>query len=487
MRKLSIKLVLVLIGIFLIFSLGIKNYIQNDVDLLLQDNTLLYLQDALSLLGEKVPADMLSNLEKRGFRVTKITLEGDVLYDSALQKIDENLLYKEEFKKNAAYRFDTNLGKHYYFATRRFSDSYLRIGRPADEAPEKKLLLQFYKYFFFGAVILGLVALLFMESIFGSLKEILHFTKSFGSGNYQARINYFGGGDMEVITASLNDMARTIKQNYAELKSREDVIETVILNFPLGVALLDSKGRIELCNPQLEILLGTTIKQGKMYYENFFHSRVIETIKASYDSQDTISVKIPFISLEREAIYELSCHHVESKVLLVIIDISEKEKLNMLKDQFISDVTHEFKTPISIILGYTEIIETRLAGKELTYIQKIKGALGRLTEIIHDLVKLEKIEHAHLFGNLEKLSIDAILSRAAELLFPLAERKGITLEMNISEPSPTLQGAEEILYHCFYNLIENAIKYHDKEKGKVEITVRQDDEMVEISVCDNGP
>jgi signal transduction histidine kinase len=138
-------------------------------------------------------------------------------------------------------------------------------------------------------------------------------------------------------------------------------------------------------------------------------------------------------------------------------------------------------------MGYMDILEEKVTEEDRYYFHKIKNSLNRLIEIINDLVKLEKIEYANLFGDFEQVSLEKVSNRAIEILKPLADRKNIELRLKENKPEISIRGIEEILYYCVYNLMENALKYHEPGSGYVKVELQDEKEMIRILICDDGP
>lgn len=484
MKKIRLSLIFTLVAVFLIFIFGMVSLLKSSLVDVFNKQKIRGLKITLELMGEKFSQIDPKKVEKSGLRLTLILSNGDVFYDS-LKDFSDNLLYKPEIHYGSAVRKDG--GKTYLYAAVKVREGYIRLGAEEETHFLSFLTDDFYKYGFLGCAILIFVALFLTESILVPIKEIIVFAKNLKEGRYGARLYVQGTKDMELVSRSLNQMAETIEENHEELKRRQEMIESVILNFPLGIALLDEKGRVEICNPGLEILLNHHLTPHRVYYETFFHSKVIEVLKEVYETKNDVRINIPVVQMDRNAVYELYCHYLDGKVILIIADTTEKEKLNQLKGQFISDITHEFKTPITIILGYLEILEEKLDEKGRYYLNKTKTSLNRLTEIINDLVKLEKIEYAHLFGGLKEIHLKPLTEKAVELLKPLADKKNIQISLSSAKSDIFTQGVEEIIYYSIYNLIENAVKYNDKPEGLIGISLSETESSVIFSICDNGP
>ncbi|HOJ49281.1 MAG TPA: ATP-binding protein [Spirochaetota bacterium] len=416
------------------------------------------------------------------YKITIFDEDGIVTYDSLNENKGENFLYKEETTKGFSLKKDADNIETLYVVKKK-NKEYIRIAKRF-EYPSN--IFSLIEYLIFAIVLGGLVIALFTETTFTPISYIINFTKEIEKGNYKARITYFGEKDIEFIAKTLNHMAEAIDKRDEELKNRTKMLTEFIKNLPIGIALIDRHGKIVMCNPILEIMTNSNITENKYYYETIRNSKIIELINLSFEKK-SVNLKIPVETNEDFIIYNFATYNVDGNIILIASDITEEEKLSRLKSRFISDVTHEFKTPLSIILGYTEILNERVSGEEKYYVNRIKLNIERLNEIISDLVKIEKIEDLNLFASKKELVINDIIKLVIKDLSSFAERKNIKLIFE-EKKEAKIDGIEELLYYSFYNIVENGIKYHDKkENGYVRINIEDNEETLNIYITDNGP
>lgn len=475
--------------VFIVMLFGFLSFFKGHYQKMLIAQNQDKLKTVSDILLDHLSENDIKSLQSNKINITVFTFEKKVLYHTL--KDEEPREYTEQDLKLA---FTTRIKQvkgdkiQVVSVTRKLKNTVVRLELEENSEMLEPFISRFYEYAVLGFSFLLLLGFIFMENLLGPLKAIINFAKEFGKKNYEARINHFGKGELQIISQSLNQMAQMVDSNYKERKKRQALIEILIFNLPLGLALLDEEGNIEVYNPKLEIAFDTKIRAKKKYYENFYHSKIVESVKKCYDEEHVINTQIQLVSTDQEkAIYDLTCYYIRGKVIIVTSDLTEKEKLNRLKEQFISDVTHEFKTPISIIMGYMEILDEQLTEENKYYFGKIRNSLDRLLEIINDLIRLEKIEYANLFGDFKQINLNKPLKKAIEVLSPAAERKKMNIKVLSGDKAIFVKGIEEIIYYCFYNLMDNAIKYYDKEGDDLTIDIAEVDDMVQITVCDSGP
>ncbi len=174
--------------------------------------------------------------------------------------------------------------------------------------------------------------------------------------------------------------------------------------------------------------------------------------------------------------------------VLVLHDITEVRRLEAVRRDFVANVSHELKTPLTAIKGYVEtLIEGGLDDREnnLRFLRKVETHANRLTALITDLLSLSRIESGEAVSKRETVFVGEVLSASMNRLFPSAERKGLRFGTRKVEPGLKILGDPEALNQIFDNLIDNAIKYTESG-GRVEVSLFQKNGKVVIEVEDDG-
>lgn len=164
---------------------------------------------------------------------------------------------------------------------------------------------------------------------------------------------------------------------------------------------------------------------------------------------------------------------------------SELQKNEVLKTDFISNLSHEIKTPLAVIKNYSSL----LTSKDLTeeekqkYTEIIKKATSRITDLITDILKLNKLENQEIKEQKESFSLNQALEECVLTFEEKLEQKNIELICNFDEV--TITNCKSMLDTVWSNLISNAIKFTN-ENGKIEISVKDQGKSVQVKVKDNG-
>ena len=159
-------------------------------------------------------------------------------------------------------------------------------------------------------------------------------------------------------------------------------------------------------------------------------------------------------------------------VVMMIVDANEEARLELIRREFSANVSHELKTPLTTILGYSQLINSGIAKDEdiKTFTQKIEKESSRLLRLIEDIIKLSKLdEENYSEKTTEEISVADIIREVSEMLLPKAEEKGVSISVDMDNSCINAPLGE--VSELIYNLVENAIKYN-KDNGKIDITLK---------------
>ena len=175
-------------------------------------------------------------------------------------------------------------------------------------------------------------------------------------------------------------------------------------------------------------------------------------------------------------------------ILAIVKDITERKKVESLRKEFVSTVSHEFRTPLTLISGFIEMLkmydnlppEDRNRSLEILEIET-----ERLKKLISELLLLSKMENKISTERQGTIDVEKMLRQVLTVLAPLAEKKRQTLEAGISLKGLTISGNETWLFHAIHNLVENAIKF-TQEGGSILVEASLNGTELAIAVSDNG-
>lgn len=171
---------------------------------------------------------------------------------------------------------------------------------------------------------------------------------------------------------------------------------------------------------------------------------------------------------------------------LLVIDITDRKRLEEQRQEFTANVSHELKTPLQSIMGAAELMQSGLvASSDIpSFAGKIRQQSSRLITLIEDIIFLSKLDDAHADLLKETFSLQAVIEDVFEILKDKAQQKQVELEFKGSDV--LFYGVSRYIYELIYNLTDNAIGYSDKIPGKVLVTLKEKGNNAIIAVEDNG-
>jgi two-component system phosphate regulon sensor histidine kinase PhoR len=315
-------------------------------------------------------------------------------------------------------------------------------------------------------------------------------------GNYRARTKVNRLDNAGMLASSINMLAENLQELTKSHEIQQDRLGALIENMGEGLILIDSRGYINLINKgYIDIFhIHSQDFLNKQYYEVIANDEVCHLIAEVFRTEQKVSkqIRIPF-SIERKyfVVYGvpiIGVSNVWKGVLLVFHDITEIKKLEQMRKDFVANVSHELKTPVTSIKGFTEtLLDGAMNNKETleSFLSIILKESDRLKSLIQDLLELSKIEQQGFQLNLQQVDLHSLLKEVLNLLAGKAEAKNIQLEFYCKQEHVLIKGDFDRLKQVFINLIGNAITYTPPE-GDVKVILLDYEENVRIHVKDTG-
>jgi len=331
----------------------------------------------------------------------------------------------------------------------------------------------------------------YVKPIEKSIDTINHLVK----GNYRARMHHPTNGISGELSRKVNALARSLSELSIHEQMQAEQLSTVINNTESGLVLIDDKGYIHLVNRKILSMFGQTEKDyiGYLYYEVFDHERIHETVQQTFLYEK--NVKQPLIQKKQQQKRYIEIvgapifneRHMLKGAVLVFYDITEYKRLEVMRRDYVANVSHELKTPITSIKGFAEtILEGDIQHEEEKryFLEIIYDESKRLQLLVEDLLTLSSLEKDEFQLNLSSVNVGSLLDEVIPMIEQRAKQTNITLQTYIDEDI-TLKADREKLKQIFINLLANAISY-TLNQGKVTLIVEEKDSDVKITVQDTG-
>lgn len=426
-------------------------------------------------------------------RFTLINNKGNVLYDNE-QTTNENHLNRAEVKaalengEGYSTRYSETMKSNFiYYATKLNDDLIIRSSVPINTM--KVLQKENIKYC--GAILVLvitfsiLLSLRLVRIVIEPVKNLENVTLKMANGDYKIRANVKTNDELGTLGNSFNNMADQLQIKIHEVVEKQTKLESILKSMDSGVVAVDNNNNVISINPYAEVLLG--IKKN-IIGECLFDYVADYDISTFLDQDDDMDKEIKILHpIERNLKIKKSniVDGVEKMGKVITFqDITDMKRVELMRTQFVANVSHELKTPLTSIKGFAETL--RFVKDDETR-EKFLGIIDkeaeRLTRLINDILVLSNIE-SNLIADVDEFLPGTVLEDVMNIMRKIAFNKGIKLEFEDNN-SELIFGDKDKFYQLVLNLIENAIKY-SKDKGNVKVLSYNKAGYYCFEVIDNG-
>lgn len=434
---------------------------------------------------------------KSEYRVTFIDEQGKALADSQ----DNSVI----FENNNRFKLENGKNYPYYHIVKIGDVKILEIFTEAIEYDGKKIIpilskeLTYFNDFqkgiiltiIYGVLISGLLSLLMSYFVVGkTVKPIIELTKiakNIAYGDLEGEVKIVSNDEIGELAKTFNFMSEKVKQLLKKIELKANELQNIIDNLQSAVFVIRRNGEIILINK-------FAIEELKIErkYNNIFEYQELEKLKLKIkkiiENNEELDTKIEF----QEKIYRMKIRYIlgeEEQVLITLQNITNIEMVEKLRREFVSNASHELKTPITVISGFIETIKLGHVKdeKQLFYfvdiMEKEIKRLGVLTDNLLQLSRTEKISEEK--KEYKDLNLRKTLEAIIAIFSSIATRKKILVEKDIQIDTIKTTISEEWLRTVVGNLVDNAIKY-SKDGTRVLIEASLINKRLIISIKDSG-
>jgi two-component system phosphate regulon sensor histidine kinase PhoR len=295
-------------------------------------------------------------------------------------------------------------------------------------------------------------------------------------------------------TSTLDDMALRVDEKVKELSQERTQLAAILSTLVEGVIAVDHGGRVLFLNPAAEAMFDVTSGsiKGRAVLEVLRHNALHEVIQQTLQEQRSVTQEITIHSPQERTLMvqalPVSYGEERTGVLAALDDISELRRLERVRQEFVANVSHELKTPLTAIKGYVEtLLEGALEDKthNREFLKIIEEHSRHLSLLIDDVLDLSAIEAKRVDYRFEPVSVAEVTAKIIKGLAPMAKAKEVKIDNQLSEKLPKVRADKDKLAQVLMNLIDNAIKFNITG-GRVEIDGISEDDKISISVKDTG-
>ncbi len=374
-------------------------------------------------------------------------------------------------------------------------DLALRLALPLQRIDEK--VRGFQKYLWLLAATVGLLALGLMawgaRRVMRPLTELTLAAEAVAGGNYQRAIPHQGADELATLGRSVEHMRRELLDRMSELQENSQRLETVLSSMVEGVLAVNTDQRVLFANQASRELLGMEAPEvvQRPLVEVTRHRVVrdvaVEAIRTgSTVERDFETVRVPRRRLALRATPLPG--RPSPGAVIVLYDLTELRRLEALRREFVANVSHELKTPLSAIKAYAETL--RLGALDdprhnRHFVERIEEQADRLHQLILDLLHLARVESGRQAYDIRQVAFDSVIAACETLYREQAAAKELDLEFQLPETPIWVQADEDGLRTILDNLVVNALQY-TPPGGRVTVRVRGEAGTAVLEVEDTG-
>ncbi len=352
------------------------------------------------------------------------------------------------------------------------------------------------------AIILGVMLVLttsagiiIARSITKPIDSVMDVTRRLGEKDYSSRVNTKVSGEIGELSSAVNTLAANLQRQMKEIQENEQQLTSIMSNMVSGVMLVNQDGKVELINSAMEKFfsqhsenvvgqpfdkVGEGIGLGELIRQVFEdNSKIHDEVHSYYPEERIMDAHLaPYYGQGWQ----------QKGVIIVLHDITDIRRLEKMRSDFVANVSHELKTPVTSVRGFSETLlsgEVQDEETEKQFLTIIHDESQRLDRLIRDLLNLSKIERQEIPLNIETIDLTELIHETAVTLQGSAEQKQTQLILPNEDKKVMLEADRDRIRQIILNLLANGINY-TLDDGTVEVSLRENLYEIRLIVSDNG-
>ena len=431
-----------------------------------------------------------------GARVTRISLDGEVLYDSGGQSgyyLDQpDVIRAISAGAGEEISFTGRLAQMQVAVSVRQGDSILRLTK-------SQTVFRNGDWGLFAALmcILLVVAIyisfVMARRIVTPISQLSNAAQSIIDGHASVNLRLENYSELNQLLRTLQSMNTRLQDIVEKLQHKSAELESIIAHMLNGLIAVDGQLHVVQMNGAAKHMLGVTGNvEGKHVLEATGNSRLEAGLQEAMEHEELFTLELPVRAAPRHRLIRLYISPLEHEdesigAVALLEDITELRNLEQMRTDFAANVTHELKTPLTSIRGFVETLQAgAIEDPEMAkrFLDIISMETDRLSRLINDVLSLSSMENGRVRVPTERLSLGKRAGDVCLMLDKSAKNKNI--ELNVDEGEDTFIIAnDDHVKQLLINLIDNAIKY-TLEGGKVFVKVEHVEDKVLLHVKDTG-
>lgn len=432
-------------------------------------------------------------------RITVIAASGDVVADSdAIASEMENHADRPEVleaPEACVERYSETMKRHLLYYSVRIDEGWtVRVSMPMDVLGSAMNSMRWTAAFaiFLGAVLTAVLALYFFLRVAPHFNKLQASAVAIANGNLDAVIHQPRSGILRELAGALARMTQQLKSRICELDQERNDFDMLFNTLREPLLLLSYQGEVLASNRAAVKLLGSEIRADRFRMDQIQSPELMEYLRYAFTEAELHSREIAFddhgirrfllaraVRMERNGVL---C------ILLLLTDLTDLRRLEGFRSDFVANVSHELKTPLTAIVSTVEtLVETPLdENGRAKCLEILTRQARRLNALVMDVLSLAAIERRQSARKRDftDVRLDVLASEVVTLCQDESERAGIRLVAQTPFPELTIRGDAQLLEQALINLITNAVRYSGSPD--IVVGVKKEEKTALITVEDHG-
>lgn len=332
------------------------------------------------------------------------------------------------------------------------------------------------------------------KTITSPIKEMTAQASAMAEGDFTRKVRIYGQDEIGQLGQVFNELSERLSQAISEKAEERNRIASILSHMSDGVVAIDHQGSIILVNSPAEGFLGKKERE-------LIGTSIVEALSLQEEDKERLfrdedqRFLIDLIVDEQPYIIQVKTSHLSQAGdqtegrILVLQDVTQQEKLEEERKEFVANVSHELRTPLTTMKSYLEALEDGvLQDPELApkFVQVVQNETERMIRLVTDLLQLSKMDTRRIPLKCQRTNIHLLIKDVVERFsVPLANRN-LTAELQLSKHLPLIEVDPDQMVQVLVNILSNAIKYSNDGGTIVVESSVSDDQEIEIVIADNG-
>ncbi|MCQ9299707.1 ATP-binding protein [Staphylococcus hyicus] len=360
------------------------------------------------------------------------------------------------------------------------------------------LQMQFWKYLILMGIVF--IALIFFtvryinRTYIQPINEVSYAASLLTQGNYRVRVPESSVKETRELYVTINVLARRLERLNSEQKIQRNRLVTTLENIPSAVLMIDKHGNIVVANKTFYDIFNENTNVEQQNYEKLLHPTLKKLVVEGFRTEKPVYDQVELhLNQIHQKFFDTSCVPILTRtkkrlqgMVIVLHDITQLKKLENLRRDFVANVSHELKTPITSIKGFTETLLDGAKNDEASldmFLNIMLKESNRIQSLVDDLLDLSKIEQNTALDK-HQINLSQVANNALAMIQPLANDKNIDLIDEIDDKVTALAD-ETKMSQVIVNLLSNAVNYSPPDKT-ITLRVFEDAKYKVIEVIDEG-